>query len=67
MEVVYHLCLDFSIVLDFVLVILFWGTVTTLCVCTLLYFVHVVVLYIEIRCCDDLHEVTPLRFRLGEV
>ena len=34
------------------------GIVMTLCVCTLLVFVHVVFLYVDTGCYDDIYEVT---------
>jgi hypothetical protein len=30
-------------------------------------YVHVDVLYLDTRCCDDIHEVTPARFHCGGV
>ena len=45
----------------------FSGIVMTLCVYTLPFLLHVVILYIDTMCCDDIHEVTPARFRRGGV
>ena len=59
--------LDVTLVALEVVYLYFWslsccyllGIVMTLCVYTLPFLLHVVILYIDTMCCDDIHEVTP--------
>ena len=63
LEVVYHLCLDLCFVFGYFIGVLLQHFVFVHCS----IYVHVVVLYVDTRCCDDIHEVTPARFRPGGV